>query len=482
MKIKESNILRNKKILLVGLGRLGGGLATAKFLISNGAKLTVTDLKTKKELSGVLVKLKKNTIRFVLGKHEEGEFKKNDIIVFNPAVSIFNRWVTIAKKYKKQIENDLTLFLKILADKNPDFTYIAITGTRGKTTSTYWTAHLLKPSIFGGNIPTAGLFKIISRILRAKKTPIVLELSSFQLEFMDRSVKPPKIAVITNLYNDHLNRYIKMETYAAQKANIFLNQTKDDFLILNYDDPWKRFFLKKRPHGRVLYVSLNNLPVHTDGLFFRSNKIYFQDRGKKEFVTEVRDFSEHQKYNLLVALLASRLYGKNWHELVKRISSLPTVPFRQEIVHNKKGIMAVNDSAATSPDGTIAALERFKTAKKLFLICGGTDKNLDFKDLAAAIKREIPARNLFLLNGSATQKLVKELARLGYFTGEPRMFETLREIVGSISKDIASGLPAPMPRQAGTILFSPAAASFEKFKNEFDRGRKFTALIRKKFK
>jgi UDP-N-acetylmuramoylalanine--D-glutamate ligase len=132
--------------------------------------------------------------------------------------------------------------------------------------------------------------------------------------------------------------------------------------------------------------------------------------------------------------------------------------------------MIVNDSAATSPDATINAIERFKKYKNLILITGGTDKNLDFKDLAKKIKKEIKPRNLILLNGSATKKLIEELRKIKYPLIEENIFEDLREAVKRAFY------------HEGLILFSPASASFEKFKNEFDRGKKFNKIIKSMLK
>lgn len=472
------NFIKNKKILLVGLGRLGGGLATAKFLIKNSAKLTITDLNPQKELKNTLAKLRGLKAKFILGEHRENDFKNNDIIVFNPAVGILNKWVKVAKKYKKPIENDLSLFLRLIGNKK----YALITGTRGKTTSTIWAHHFLKPAIVGGNIPEAGLFRIIEKIIALKKdTPLVLESSSFQLEFLKKGLTPPNVAAITNLHNDHLDRYGTMDIYAKMKVKIFLNQTKKDFLILNHDDKNKSFFLKEKPKSRIFYISLRKLPESESGLYFIGDKIYFQCNYKKEFIAEVANFSGHQKYNLLTALLTAYLYNygganmafgdERWKDFVERIPTLPIIPFRQEVVFNKKGLTIINDSAATSPDGAIAAIDRFKNSKNVFLISGGTDKNLDFKKMANRIKEMISKKSLFFLDGSATKKLIGELNKIDYFKVNPVVFDNLREIVEAVKKRVKTGI----------ILFSPAAASFEKFKNEFDRGRKFNKLIKQKF-
>lgn len=468
-KEKQEN-LKNKKILLVGLGILGGGEALAKFLISQKTKLTITDLKNKNELRHVLQKFKDQKIKFILGKHRESDFKNNDIIIFNPAVSIFSPWVKVAKKYKKSIENDLTLFLKFLAIEKPESDYIAITGTRGKTTVATWINYFLEKSVLGGNMPSCGFFKIIK-----KKTRLfILEISSFQLEFMRSSLKPPKIAVINNLYIDHLNRYRTFKNYIKEKSKIFLNQIKRDSLVLNADNKYSKDFLKYKPKSRIYYFSLKSLPKNKNGLFLDNSNIYFQENGRKKFICSIQNLANHQKSNLLASLLASYLYQHNWKQLVRRIKNLPPIPFRQESIFENKNFQIVNDTAATSPEGAMAALDRFKKDKNnLILIIGGTDKMLEFKELADKIKKYIKRNNLFLLNGSATQKLISELKKIKYFKKEYELnlFENLTDILLNIKKNTKNGI----------VLFSPASASFEKFKNEFDRGKKFNHLTKSIF-
>ena len=187
-------LFKNKKILLVGLGVLGGGAATANFLLREGARLTITDLKSKNDLAKSLKKIKDiKKVKLVLGRHEEKDFHNNEIIVFNQSVPFESPWVKLAQKLKKPIESDLTLFSRLAREYQAD--YIGITGTRGKTTVSHWLHHFLPQSALGGNIPNKGLSQIIS----PKNKLYALELSSFQLEFANASTLPPKIAIITNL-------------------------------------------------------------------------------------------------------------------------------------------------------------------------------------------------------------------------------------------------------------------------------------------
>ncbi|NCO23268.1 UDP-N-acetylmuramoyl-L-alanine--D-glutamate ligase [bacterium (Candidatus Moisslbacteria) CG12_big_fil_rev_8_21_14_0_65_36_11] len=470
------NFLKNKKTLLVGLGQLGGGVSTAKFLTRSGAKLTVTDVKPENNLKNSIRQLKNFKTEFHLGGHKKEDFEKSDFIIFNPAVSVFSPWVKLAKKLKKEFFNDYTLFLKLLQSKDIRHPYIEVTGTRGKTTVATWIGHFLSPVLVGGNIPSAGLLKIIDKI--SSKKPLVLEISSYQLEYVEK-LEPPKvsigkffhIAVITNLSCDHLNRYGNLKTYINVKSKIFINQKKSDILILNHDDKYTHIFLSKKPKSRIYFFSLRRLPKNKNGVWFLGNSMYFQENNKKSLVMEKEGLTSHQKLNLAASLLASYLAGKNWRELSKKLKNLPEIKFRQQLVLKKNGAIFINDSAATSPVGTIAALERFyKDRRHLALVCGGTDKNLYFKDLAKKIKATLPSENLFLLEGSATKKLAKELERLNYFKNEFNLFKSLEDIIEKISEE-----------KHKVVLFSPAAASFEKFKNEFDRGNKFNKLIKKYF-
>jgi UDP-N-acetylmuramoylalanine--D-glutamate ligase len=461
-----------EKVLIFGLGVLGGGREAVRWFYKNGAKIIITDKKTKKELLPSIKKLKKIKAKYVLGKHRFKDIDRTDIIYFNPGVGYKSEWVQYAKEKGKEVVNDCYLFFKYAKGD-----IIAITGTRGKTTTTRWIYELLrkffrKKVLLGGNQPEKSLFKILNKT--KNESISVLEISSFQLEFYEKNLKAPKIAIITNIYNDHLNRYSGFEEYAEVKAKIFQNQTEYDFLILNLGNKWTNFFLRLRPKSQVYFVSLKKKPKK--GIYIKDDKVFIKDE-KEHQIFSIKKFKEiygeHNLYNLLFALLTVYLYLKsknikNPQDKIKKLKNfilnLKTPEFRQEIIYKDKKLIIVNDSAATSPDATINAIERFKKYKNLILITGGTDKNLDFKDLAKKIKKEIKPKNLILLNGSATKKLIEELKKIKYPLIKKNIFEDLREAVKRAF------------HHEGLILFSPASASFEKFKNEFDRGKKFDKI------
>ena len=473
---KINKLIKNKKVLVVGLGILGGGISTCLWLLKHKAKLTITDLKQKKDLEKSLKKLKRysSKIKLILGKHNKNDFKSNDIIVINPGVRVKNNpYLKIAKRKNKLIENEITLFFRF--NINP---IISVTGTRGKTTITNWIGHLLKGKysniIVGGNTPNNPILSFLDKL--KMNIPIVLELSSFQLELLKAKYKAPKIAIITNLYRDHLNRHGNMKDYARAKANIFQNQKNTDFLILNYDNKWTKFFLSLKPRSQVYFISHNPLPKAKNGIFYKKNKIYFQENRKKKLIFNASNFlkhwGEHNLENLMTAILASKLFGLTFAQIKKQINSLPQIKFREETIFKNKKLFIINDSSATSPDATIVALKRFKRYKNnLILITGGTDKNLEYDELAKRIKKDILPKNLVILNGSASKKLIKELNKIKY-SNKYFVFESLEECFYYSLYQIKQ-------KKKNIIIFSPAAASFEKFKNEFDRAEQFNKLIKK---
>lgn len=463
------------KVLLVGLGILGGGLATSRWLLKQGFDLTITDNKSEIELKSTLKKLKKHLsqIKLVLGKHRLIDVLRNDLIILNPAVPIFNNpLVEFAKKHHKIIKKELSLFLDYINQP-----VIGVTGTRGKTTTTLWIHHLLQakyPNIqVGGNNPDYPLFSFINKL--KKGIPVVLEIPCFQLELPPQ--KAPHIAIITNLYIDHLNRYHTLKQYANIKANIFKYQTKKDYLILNYDNSWTKYFLSLKPKSQIYFTSLKKLPPEKFGVYLDNNWIIYRNNKISEKILSAKNFINlwgiHNLDNLLRAILVAKILGLLNTKIKKQITTLPQSKMRQEIIFNNKKLMIINDSSGTSPEATEQALLRFKN-KKIILITGGTDKNLMFYNLAQIIKQVVPQNNLILLNGSATKKLLDQLNKIHY-SFNYNIFETLSECFNY-------ALYLVKKKQGNIIIFSPGASSFEKFKNEFDRGEQFNKIVQKYLK
>ncbi len=436
--------LKGKKVLLMGLGVLGGGVATARFLVENGALLTITDLKDSEHLKPSLEKLEdlKSKIKFVLGEHREKIFLENEIIVINPDVPADNKFVQLAKENSKKIENELTLFYKFC----PSRKIVAVTGTRGKTTTVNWIAHFLKShnpnTLLIGNSPDKPFLQEIEKV--KKDSIIVLEVPSYHLEIANENNFKPHIAVITNLYRDHINRHKTMEEYALAKANIFKGQNQNDFLILNKENEWTNFFLSQNPKSKVLFSSEENLVID-----------------KSEFI---KQWGEHNLQNFAASFLVALTLGISAEEIKRQIATLPQIKFREEKIYDNGKMQIYNDTTATSPEALIASMERFlRKDEKVVFISGGTDRELDYKNWAKVAQKLIRPENLILLSGSATEKIKKEL-------GWEKFIE-----FDSLEKCLKKALEIV---ESDKIIFSPGAKSFEKFKNEFDRGEQFNLLVK----
>jgi len=407
-----------KKVTIMGLGLLGGGAGVAKFFVKQGARVLVTDLKTKEQLKDSLEKLKGLPIKYVLGRHRAEDFINTDLVIKNPGVPPDSSYLKVAKEHNVPIETDISIFFKLC--KAP---IVGVTGTKGKSTTATLIYLLLKTkylnTLLAGNIGLTPL-EILSKI--KKNSKVVLELSSFELEDLKQS---PKVAIITTLFSDHLNRYKNFKEYIEAKKPIFKYQKKNDILVLNYNNPETRK-LAKEALSRVYF---------------------FKDS------------------NVSAAVSVAKIFKIPKKNIEKILSKFKGVPLRQELIATKKGVKYINDTTATTPQSVILAINTFKKRfpeAKIILIAGGQDKNLNYKELAKKVKKNI--NYLLLLPGTASQKLKKELKN---YKINP---------VKSMSQAVKK---ASFLAQGGDIvLLSPGAASFNLFKNEFNRGGQFNKAVK----
>ena len=462
---------KGKKVLVFGLGLLGGGVATTNWLLRQGAQVTVTDLKTEEQLKTSLEKINGQVV-LKLGGHSEEDIRSHDVIVCNQDVSINNPYIQLAFKEGKRVETEGTLFFKLFPKR-----IVGITGTRGKTTTTAWTTVFLQSTL---RATTAGNWGDVNPFLeivdKGKNFDVVVaEIPSFQLEYFYLIDRSPEVAIITNLSPDHLNRHGDMKGYALAKANLFKHQTSDQHLILNRDNEWTEFFISQKPKSHIWQFSRTKLPGNVDGIYYEGSKIFLQEKANAQSILSIGNFvkekGEHNLENLLASSLAAHLAGIPWEKIQAAVPSLPQVKFRQEIIFKNEKLTIINDTTATSPEGAIAALKRF-AGPNTILIAGGTDRQLEFSDWADAVTRYITKGNLILLGGSATDKMMVALKERGFDANTFSVQETL-------AKAVAAGLAKVRHQEGAVLVFSPGAKSFEKFLNEFDRGEQFNALIKK---
>ncbi|MCF6335260.1 MAG: UDP-N-acetylmuramoyl-L-alanine--D-glutamate ligase [Spirochaetales bacterium] len=453
----SNNDFESCKVTIMGLGLHGGGLASALFFVKQGADVTVTDLRSYDLLEPIIDQLKQYDIKFVLGEHRDEDFKDADFVIKNPAVPSNSRFLKLAKK----IETDISIFLKY--NRRP---VIAVTGSKGKSTTVSALFDLFKTVLpetrLGGNITTSPL-TFLEDCTKEITAPVILELSSWQLADIDKSgTLRPRISVITNIMPDHQNRYSSMDEYVADKKLIYKNQSSDDIFICNFDEEYGHIFAKEAP-ARIFFISVRELPQGLNGAFLRDNIGYSRvDETEKKILPKLLNIrGEHNRINLLFAALILDLSGIDSSIIGPGLSKFTGIAHRMEFVALKNVVSWFNDSASTIPQATAAAL---RGAQKPFrLIAGGTDKKLDFK---GTIEPFALAEEIYLLQGSATERLMKHLDMENIPYKGP--FRSLKELVNLVDKE---------SRKGESVIFSPGATSFGMFLNEFDRGDKFRQIV-----
>lgn len=443
MKKEYEDYFKGKKITVMGLGLLGRGIGVVSFLAECGAELTVTDLKSKEDLAPALKTLKKfPQISYVLGEHRLQDFRTCDMVIKAAGVPLDSPFIAEAKKNGIPIEMDASLFCRLWGG-----TTVGVTGTRGKSTTTHALHHILTSAgvsaRLGGNVRGLATLPLLKKI--KKDAVVVLELDSWQLQGFGDAGISPHIAIFTNFMPDHLNYYKgSMDAYFRDKAHIFLHQKKEDALIVG-TSAWKEF----RTRGARSLAAIT-VVRKVDPLVSHSPLI-----------------GAHTHLNLSYAVAAARALGLNDAHIKRGLKTFRGVSGRLEPVAESRGVEYWNDTTATTPEALRAALDALSPKRRhIVLIAGGTNKALEYRGLAPILGRSL--KTLVLLPGTATDALVpllnKKIRERTFFA--PTMKEAFRlAILHAHSGDV--------------VLLSPGAASFGVFKNEYDRGDQFVALVKK---
>jgi len=446
------------KVTIMGLGLHGGGLASARFFIEEGAEVTVTDLRDEKILGPSIRKLTPFPVRFVLGRHEMSDFSEADIVVKNPAVPASSPYLKTAAR----VESDISIFLR--HNNRP---IIAVTGSKGKSTVVSAMFHAIQvrypEARLGGNITVSPL-TFIDECRTESDAPVILELSSWQLaDLRGKGLLKPVVSLITNIMHDHQNSYDSMEAYVADKKIIYADQTKEAYTVINGDDPWSAEFASETPAKPIPFFRDENAARGVSAWLAEDGSGWYRDTSGKEKIlpAHIAICGEHNRLNLLSAALVLKLFGITGSDIKERLAGFRGIPHRLELLTEKRQVRWYNDSASTIPEATAVAVKSFSAP--LILITGGTDKNLDFSPLEsyAAVPKK-----MILLEGSASDKMADILkSRDLPFSGP---FGSLKEAVRCAEEEAAPG---------DVVLFSPGATSFGMFLNEFDRGDQFKALV-----
>ncbi|HEY4517274.1 MAG TPA: UDP-N-acetylmuramoyl-L-alanine--D-glutamate ligase [Candidatus Paceibacterota bacterium] len=426
---------KGKKVTVMGLGLLGRGLGDTVFLAEQGADLIVTDLKNEKELAPSLSKLKKfKNIHYVLGRHRLEDFRNRDFILKGAGVPLDSPFVAEARKHRVPIEMSASLFSRF-----SPATIVGVTGTRGKSTVAHLLYHILrtaKKSVhLGGNVQGVSTLALLSKVKKGEM--VVLELDSWQLQGFGDAKLSPHTAIFTNFLSDHMNYYRgDTQAYFADKANIFRFQKKGDLLIAG--KAVIPAIKKTKPKGKLITPPAR-LP-----------------QGWKTSL-----LGKHNVENISLAIAAARALRIPDSLTKKAVASFKGVPGRLEMLREIRGIKIYNDTTATTPDATIAALRALGKKKNVILIVGGADKKLAMGKLTAALPRSCKA--VLLLKGTGTDKIKKAVKAVGEFDALPDAFAKAMSLA----------------QKGDIVLFSPAFASFGMFQNEFDRGEQFVRLVKR---
>ena len=418
----------------MGLGQFGGGAAAARWLVGQGARVTVTDLADERALVQSLRHLAScNVAAFHLGGHCEADFRDADLLVVNPAVRPNNEWLTIARQNGVPLTTEIDLFLQ-----NCPAATIGVTGSNGKSTTAAMIATILQAdgrrTWLGGNIGGSLLENLYE--IRPEDS-VVLELSSFQLGYLRPETRVPHIGVITSFSPNHLDWHANMDEYAAAKRILLLRQQPGDKAVINTHD--------RRLASWTSAVRGRLLPLVSDDELPRLTVPGWHNRMNAACAATVALAAECNR-----AAVKSGLMG--FHGL----------PQRMELIAEVGGRAFFNDSTSTTPESTIAALESLE--RPVFLLAGGHDKGFDFTEMVEAIGRLTVGAAFY---GEVGPKLNERL-KASHVDTVAIAVSTLEEALEWCCK---------MAQPGDAIVLSPGCSSHDQFRNFRERGERFAELV-----
>lgn len=442
--------LENKNVLVVGIARTG--IAASNLLVRNKAKVLAVDDKNEADLKENIAELD-NRVKVQAGGIKINTISEFDLVVVSPGVNMRNSLLIKAKETGVPVWSEIELASRFISKP-----IIAISGTNGKTTTTTMTEKILQDS--GENIFTGGnigypLSNIADRA--SQYSYIVLEISSFQLEWVDQF--KPFISVILNITEDHLDRHLDFNEYASLKKRIFQNQTENNYLILNSDDP---ITANIEPENKIYKLMFSRLGEVENGAFLKKDNIVIRLHGKEKIIGPVSKLKVkgiHNIENGLVSALIGIITKVKPNTIMDSLAKYHGIDHRMEFVREINGIRFINDSKGTNVGATLKSIDSFGCP--IILIAGGKDKGLDYRPLGDLIKRKV---KYSILIGENKTKIRSELK--GYASvDEARTLEDAVTIAFSKAKP------------EDVILFSPASSSFDMFKNYEERGSVFKKAV-----
>ena len=445
--------VQGKKVTVMGLGR--SGAAACKLLASRGAFVTGSDHRPARKIETNLADLERRGVRCEFGPHRPETFLQAGLIIVSPGVDSNLPLLQKARAQGIRVWSEVEL-----AFRATQASFVAITGTNGKSTTTtligLMIKHAGKKAVVAGNIGTA-LCDVVPGL--SPEHWVVAEISSFQLETIDTF--RPCVALLLNVTPDHLDRYADLSQYQEAKARIFLNQEPRDMAVLNADDP---LTVEAGAQGKARQILFSERQPVREGAFVKDGMFWLRLGGKEEAICSREDVKiqgAHNTENVMAAIAAAGLLGVPTSSMREILRQFGGLEHRLEIVAEIAGVRYVNDSKGTNVGATVKSLESFPGGR-IILIAGGLDKASDFRPLIPPVKERVKA---IILIGQARDKLQAILQDTCPTQGAASLEEAVKA---------ATSMAAP----GDVVLLSPACASFDMFRDFEERGRVFKAVVR----
>jgi len=451
----------NRKVLVIGAARQG--LAVSRYLCRQGARVTLTDQKPAEKLASAIESLAEYPIDWALGTHAESLLKDKDLVCISGGVPLTSPLVMAAFEKKIPVTNDSQLFMEAVPCPT-----IGITGSSGKTTTTTLVGRMAERSVppgtkawVGGNIGRP-LIDHLGEI--TAEDLVILELSSFQLELMTTA---PNIAGILNITPNHLDRHGTFEAYSAAKKRIIDFQSTGDIAVLGREDPvaWS---LSPQVKGNLISFGFSQLSPAEVGTFVADGILYWQHAQKTTRFLDIREISLRGRHNTLNVLAASAIgfaAGFTTEGVAAGIRGFGGVAHRLEFVRSLDGVAWYNDSIATAPERTIAAVKSFD--EPITLLLGGRDKNLDWGELATLVHQKVDHVIVF---GEAAGKILQALEAEGTHQ-QPSTIDHVESV------EMAVQTARRVTEPGGVVLLSPGGTSYDAFHDFEERGEAFRKWV-----
>lgn len=456
---------RGKKVLIVGFGQ--SGVAVARYMAKQGARIMVTDLKPKNELAESFKAAGDIKLESELGTHSSKTFLGAELIIVSPGVPMNLKPLEEARERNIPMMSEVDLAASVIREP-----MIAVAGTYGKTTVSNLIAEMLRAegkTVFLGGGAGAPLLDYVTD--EHKSDYVIVELSSFQLEQMEKLA--PQVAVFTNVGSEFLDRYVTMEAYLETQKRLLQVCDRSTSLVLNYDDPYVNKFAESAPGKVFWFTKANPLQVGGDfaenfqGCYLSATDAlvigkYGSRTGADERypISAVRLFGDHNRENVMAAINAARALGVTTPAIQKALDGFKGVAHRLEYIRKKDGVYIFNDSKSCTPSGIQRSLLAFKRSP-VILIAGGKDTSIEYGDIAGLVEQRC---KILILVGEAKEKLNRVL---GDYV-ETYLLGTLEEAVL---------LAFQKSRTGDIILLSPGCPSHDLFRSFEERGDYYRKLV-----